>query len=98
MTNRDQSRAWLKANIGGRSDWAHDRDVDSLATLLDEVRASAIAEAAEVCDREANACMSHARAFHATTPKKKMAISLAHEMAAGQSKACGAYVRQLAEQ
>jgi hypothetical protein len=37
MTNRERAKAWLKANIGGRSDWAHDRDVAALTRLLDEV-------------------------------------------------------------
>ena len=54
MTNRERAKAWLKQNglTNGRSDWAHDRDVQSLAKLLDEV-AGAAAAGENRCTRNA---------------------------------------------
>lgn len=59
------------------------------------VRDRALQEAEEVCDREYNACMRHAKAFREVRPKKKLPLGDAHEMAAKQSAMCGAYIRQL---
>ena len=59
------------------------------------VRDRALQDAEEVCDMEYNACMHHAKSFRETVPKKKMPLGDAHEMAAKQSAACGAYIRHL---
>jgi hypothetical protein len=60
------------------------------------IRNAALEEAAKECDREARACESHAKAFRELEPRRRMAVHVAHEMAARQSAACAHEVRRLA--
>jgi len=91
---RTVAREWLYS-ADHPNEAASTREVDDLANLLDEVRDRALQEAEAVCNREANACMHHAKAFQGTSPQKKMTLSVAHEMAGNQSTACGVYIRRL---
>ena len=53
-SNRERAKAWLRLNglARGRSDWAHDKDVESLESLLvDAERRGAEAEAAKDAER-----------------------------------------------
>lgn len=53
MTTKERAGKWLWDNglAGSRSVWAHEKDRDALAALLDEVRREAVEEAARVVDQ-----------------------------------------------
>jgi DNA polymerase/3'-5' exonuclease PolX len=91
-TMRTKAREWLYS-ADHPNKVASAQEVDDLATLLDAVRDLAIEESAKVCESEARACLSHAKAF--SDRKERMKISEAHEMAGKQNEACAHYVRQL---
>lgn len=87
----EQAKEWVERHKSGTDDEA----ARALLALVASVRAQAIGQAAEVCEREARACHGHAKSFKLDRPKRHMPIFRAHEMAGNQSSACAHYVRAL---